>query len=87
VSSASAVALTNLFGDNFAFTDSTEIEFGLTARSFTSFKQAAEEAALSRMYGGIHYRPACDVGFTEGTALGTYIMEKIRTRKEELASQ
>lgn len=83
ISSASAVTLTSLFGDNFAFTDSTEIEFGLTARSFTSFNNAAQEAAISRMYGGIHYRPAVENGLKEGTALGNFINHKIRTRKEE----
>ena len=85
ISAASAVALTRLFGDNFAFTDSTEIEFGLTARSFKSFTHASEEAAISRMYGGIHYRPACEQGIVEGRAVGNFIMEKIRTRNEDLA--
>jgi hypothetical protein len=85
ISGASAVALTNLFGDNFAFTDSTEIEFGLTARSFSSFNAAAEEAALSRMYGGIHYRPAVEIGMLEGRALGNFIVQKIKTRREEVA--
>ena len=85
ISGASAVTLTNLFGDNFAFTDSTEIEFGLTARKFNSFMQAAEEAAMSRMYGGIHYRPAVENGLVEGRALGNYLLEKIKTRREELA--
>ncbi|HRG78053.1 MAG TPA: vanadium-dependent haloperoxidase [Cyclobacteriaceae bacterium] len=85
ISAASAVTLTELFGDNFAFTDSTEMEFGLTARSFKSFIEASEEAAISRMYGGIHYRPAVEVGMLEGRAIGTYILQKVRTRKEETA--
>jgi hypothetical protein len=85
ISGASAITLTSLFGENFAFTDSTEIEFGLTARSFTSFEQAAEEAAISRMYGGIHYRPACQNGMLEGRALGNYIVQKLKTRRKELA--
>jgi hypothetical protein len=85
ISTASAVTLTKLFGDNFSFLDSTEVEYGLPARSFNSFKEAAEEAAISRLYGGIHYRPAIDHGVTEGRALGSYIIEKIRTRKENLA--
>jgi hypothetical protein len=85
ISSSSAVALTKLFGDNFAFSDSTEIEFGMPARNFTSFMQASEEAAISRMYGGIHYRPACDNGIKEGRALGNYIADKLKTRKESLA--
>lgn len=86
ISSASAVTLTNLFGDGFAFTDSTEVEFGLTARSFKSFIAASEEAAISRMYGGIHYRPAIDEGIIEGRAIGNFIVQKIKTRKEDIAS-
>lgn len=81
ISAASATTLTNLFGDNFAFTDSTEVEFGLTARSFKSFYDASAEAAISRMYGGIHYRPACDVGVKEGKEIGDFILNKVKTRK------
>jgi hypothetical protein len=58
----------------------------LTARSFPSFNAAADEAALSRMYGGIHYRPAVEVGMTEGRALGDFIIRKIKTRREEVAN-
>lgn len=83
ISSAAAVALTNLFGENFAFTDSTEIEFGLTARNFNSFVEAANEAAVSRLYGGIHYRPAIDEGVQQGKHVGEWIVQHIRTRKEE----
>jgi hypothetical protein len=85
ISAASAITLTKLFGDNFAFTDSTEVEFGLTSRSFKSFIEASEEAAISRMYGGIHYRPAVEVGMKEGRALGSYILQKVATRKEDTA--
>jgi hypothetical protein len=85
ISAASAVTLTKLFGDSFSYTDSTEVEFGMATRNFKSFIEASEEAAISRMYGGIHYRPACDNGIIEGRALGQFINEKIKTRKEELA--
>lgn len=81
ISAAAADALTGVFGDSFAFTDSTEIEFGLAPRSFTSFKQAADEAAISRFYGGIHYVPACEVGKIEGAALGEFIQKRIITKK------
>lgn len=81
ISAAAADALTGVFGDSFAFTDSTEIEFGLAPRSFTSFKQAADEAAVSRFYGGIHYTPACEIGKVEGAALGEFIRKKIQTKK------
>jgi hypothetical protein len=83
ISNSAATVLTDLLGDNFAFTDSTEIEFGLTARSFTSFKQASEEAAISRVYGGIHYKPACEVGKSQGASVGQFILGKIRTRKQD----
>ncbi len=85
ISSSAAIALSGLFGEAFAFTDSTEMEYGMTARSFTSFKQASEEAAVSRMYGGIHYKPACENGKIQGTAIGNFIQQKIRTRKEVTA--
>jgi hypothetical protein len=85
VSSASAVTLTKLFGDDFSFVDSTEVEYGLPSRSFKSFHEASEEAAISRLYGGIHYRPAIVNGFTEGTAIGHYVIGKIKTRREDLA--
>jgi hypothetical protein len=83
ISAASAVALTGVFGDNFAFTDSTEIEFGLTARNFKSFNDAAKEAGISRMYGGIHYRPAMENGLKQGTAIGEFIRNNVVTRKKE----
>ncbi len=82
ISAAAAVALTGLFGDNYAFTDSTEVEFGMTARSFKSFTLAAEEAAVSRNYGGIHYIPACEEGKVQGRKVGEFILTKIRTRKK-----
>ena len=85
ISGSAAVTLTKLFGENFSFTDSTEIEFGLTSRTFKSFEEACDEAAISRMYGGIHYRPAFENGLTEGKAVGAYILSKVKTRKEEVA--
>lgn len=81
VSSAAAVVLGKLFGNDFAYTDSTEFEFGLPARNFHSFKQAAEEAAMSRFFGGIHYMPAINNGFKEGTEIGLFVNRKIITRK------
>ncbi len=84
ISGASAVALTELYGDNFAFVDSTEMEYGLPFRSFTSFYHASDEAAISRLYGGIHYRPAIDYGVTQGRAIGKLIVERLKTRKQAI---
>jgi hypothetical protein len=82
ISGSAAIALSGLFGEKFAFTDSTEMEYGMTARSFTSFLQASEEAAVSRLYGGIHYKPACENGKVQGRSIGSFIQNKIKTRKE-----
>jgi len=87
ISSAASVALTGVFGDNFAFTDSTEVEYGMTARKFTSFNHAAAEAAVSRIYGGIHYRAACENGKTQGSRLGEFVRDNINTKKVVTASK
>jgi hypothetical protein len=63
--------------------DSTEVEFGLPARKFSSFYQASEEAAISRLYGGIHFRPAIENGSLQGRKLGQFIVNKIKTRVEQ----
>ena len=84
ISNAAAVALTSIFGEDFAFDDSTEVKYGLPVRSFTSFIDASEEAAISRLYGGIHYMPAIENGVTQGRALGNYVVDKIELRNESL---
>ena len=77
VSGAASEVLTNIFGDNFAFDDDTEVPYGLPVRSFNSFRQAADEAAISRMYGGIHYRAAVDVGVKQGRDLGKFVVANL----------
>ncbi|HVG14737.1 MAG TPA: phosphatase PAP2 family protein, partial [Chitinophagaceae bacterium] len=58
ISATSATILTHYFGDNFNYTDDIEVRYGLPVRSFKSFQEAAEEAGLSRFYGGIHFMDA-----------------------------
>ncbi|MEJ7692794.1 vanadium-dependent haloperoxidase [Daejeonella sp.] len=77
ISSASATVLTSIFGKNTAFTDSTERRWGWPDRKFASVKQAAQEAAVSRLYGGIHYREAMDEGSKEGAKIGEFVFNKI----------
>ena len=77
VSGAAAEVLTDIFGDNFAFDDTTEIPYGLPTRSFTSFRNAAKEAAISRIYGGIHYNAAVENGLTQGINIGDFVIEKL----------
>ncbi|MEM6337114.1 MAG: vanadium-dependent haloperoxidase, partial [Bacteroidota bacterium] len=77
ISAAAATVLTNLYGPKFAFDDTTEVRYGLPVRSFASFEAAAEEAAVSRLYGGIHYRPAIDDGFVQGGQVGQLALQEL----------
>ena len=81
ISGAAAIVLTDIFGDNFAFDDDTEVEYGLPVRKFNSFLHASDEAAVSRLYGGIHYRPAIDNGVTQGRSLGRFIVSNVSTTR------
>jgi hypothetical protein len=78
VSGAASVILTQIFGDNFAFDDTTELLYGLPVRKFKSFYDASSEAAISRMYGGIHYRAAIDNGLVQGKNIGNFIAENLK---------
>ncbi|PQA60761.1 vanadium-dependent haloperoxidase [Siphonobacter curvatus] len=78
ISTAVSEVLTYLLGDRFAFTDTTEVIFDLPTRSFQSFRQAAEEAAISRLYGGIHYRDAIEQGQEQGKAIGLFVIAKVK---------
>ena len=77
ISMAAAKILINLFGDKIGFYDSTELEFGLPVKYFSSFSKACNEAAISRLYGGIHYRAAIENGKKQGDNLGNWVMSKI----------
>ena len=85
VSGAASTALASIFGDDFAFDDDTEIPYGLPVRSFKSFSQAADEAAISRMYGGIHYRAAVEVGVKQGRDLGKFVVDNLQMTSKNLA--
>ena len=88
ISGAAAIALTDIFGENFSFSDDTEVTYGLPIREFQSFNQAAQEAAMSRMYGGIHYRSAVEVGMDQGVKLGNYLVNtlKMKNIKDPIAA-
>ena len=80
ISTAAARVLTEQFGPSFAFADSTELEYGLPVRSFPSFDAAAQEAAMSRLYGGIHFRQAIEQGVAQGARVGELVVARVRTR-------
>lgn len=77
VSTTCARILTSIFGEKFAYSDDTELEFGLPIRKFASFDAAAKEAAISRLYGGIHFRDAIDNGVTEGKQIAEFILHNV----------
>ncbi|WP_137111960.1 vanadium-dependent haloperoxidase [Rhodobacter sp. SY28-1] len=77
-SGAASTVLTSMFGEDFAFDDATHEDEGLPVRSFPSFTAAAEEAAMSRLYGGIHYRFGNEQGLTQGRAIGA-LAAQLRT--------
>ena len=79
-SPAAAAVLTAQLG-TFAFTDRSHDSRGHAPRTFTSFGDAAEEAARSRLYGGIHYPHAIAAGFRQGEQIGALVLERVRTRR------
>ncbi|MEM1136597.1 MAG: vanadium-dependent haloperoxidase [Bacteroidota bacterium] len=86
-SRAASTTLTNLLGDNFSYTDSTEVQFGLPARDYDSFYQASDEAAISRMYGGIHYSPACFNGVEQGRQVGEFVFANLVTKDKQQVAE
>jgi hypothetical protein len=81
VSAASAEVLTSVFGDNFAYTDTSELEFGIKSRSFKSFRHAAEENNWARFYGGIHFHNSCIVSTEYGRKVGDLVNRKLKMKK------
>lgn len=80
VSGAAALILASLFGE-MPFEDDLHREKGMAPRFFTSFGEAAREAAISRLYGGIHYPMGIDHGIDQGKCVGRNVLNKLRTRQ------
>jgi len=73
-SGAAATVLAIFYGtDNVSFTTGSDFLPGVH-RSFNSFSAAAAEAAVSRLYGGIHFRSANEDGLHGGLAIGHLMM-------------
>lgn len=84
VSSAAAEVMSSIYGDNLSFTDTSLLEFGIKNRQIASFRKAAAEAGISRLYGGIHYRFDLDLGMKMGEEVGRYIVQRLHMRKEAI---
>ncbi len=79
-SGAAEVVLAHCFGADFAFTDYTHEDEGFEPRPFANFRAAAEEAGISRLYGGIHFMPAIVKGLDQGRVVGAFAT-RLQTRK------
>lgn len=71
-SGAAAAVLASIFGEAYAFTDRTHERDGMGVRNFASFTAAAEEAGISRLYGGIHFRAAIEQGLAQGSCIAQH---------------
>jgi hypothetical protein len=87
ISSASATVLEHIYGENISFRDSTERAWGWPDRTFRSFREAADEAGMSRFYGGIHYRKSIEVAKEQGNKVGNYVFTKLKMRKGQDVNQ
>jgi hypothetical protein len=77
ITACAATVLTKIYGDNFAFQDTSDLRYIGLQRHFSSFNEAAAEASISRLYGGIHYRFSVDTGAAMGRKLGEFINGKL----------
>ncbi len=87
VSTAAATVLTALYGPDVAFLDTTEVRYGLPPRHFASFLDASNEAAMSRLYGGIHYRPAIENGIGLGRGVAEIATRRVALHPAPLATR
>ncbi len=77
ISAAAAEVMTAFYGDTLSFTDTSLLEFGIANLEIKAFREAAQEASISRLYGGIHYRFDLDSGNAAGKRLGETVVKKL----------
>jgi hypothetical protein len=82
ISAACAESLTSVFGDHFAYTDTTELEFSIKSRSYPSFRDAAAENKLARFYGGIHFNYCCELSNGMGRKVGALVVDRLKMKKD-----
>lgn len=77
ISAAASTVLTELYGEPFLFEDSSDFQFIGLKRKFKSFNDAAAEASISRVYGGIHFLPSVRAGEKQGKLVGNAVIKKL----------
>ncbi|MGI8951573.1 MAG: vanadium-dependent haloperoxidase [Chitinophagaceae bacterium] len=78
ISASAATILTHLFGNNFKFQDTSDLEYIGIQRHFNSFFEASNEASISRVYGGIHYLNTVNKSAEQGRQVGNFIIQKLK---------
>ena len=78
ITRAASAVLTKIFGQNFAFQDTSDLRYIGMKRDFKSFKQASDEASISRVYGGIHYNFSVNEGVVQGQKVGDKVIERLK---------
>jgi len=77
ITASASTVLAYLYGDKFAFQDTSDLRYIGMQRHFNSLQEAAAEASISRVYGGIHYRNSVDKGAEAGKKVGAYVIQKV----------
>ncbi len=77
ITASAATVLTRLYGDKFAYQDTSDLRYIGLQRHFNSFYEASDECSVSRLYGGIHYRFSVDTGAVCGRRVGAFIIKKL----------
>jgi hypothetical protein len=81
LSASAGYALESVFGKNYFFTDHTYDELGMAPRNFSSLEAAGTEAGISRLYGGIHYRPSIETGNWQGKKVGDNVKHYLMSNR------
>jgi hypothetical protein len=77
ITASASTVLAYIYGNNFSFQDTSDLRYIGMQRHFNSFQEAAAEASISRIYGGIHYRTGVEAGADQGKKVGELVIERI----------
>jgi hypothetical protein len=81
LSNAAAIALCVSFGENCSVIDNSYMDIGMKERSFLTLQDAAREAGMSRLYGGIHYRYSIEQGLLLGGAAAKHADAMVKYKR------
>lgn len=73
VTGSTMQAVAKVIGENVPVSDATYVFRGFPARNFPNLFAAAEEAGISRLYGGIHYTISINAGLDLAKVIGNNV--------------